>query len=62
MRFGRNYDSHDTSLNLFDVLAQIIGDCVMEDRGCVFHNRSDTSAVKTYHLVVSEDCHVLFYI
>ena len=61
MRFGRKYDSHDTS-NLFDVLAQIIGNCVVEVRGCVFHNRSNTSAVKTYHLVVSKDCHVLFYI
>ena len=32
LRFGRKYDSHGTSLNLFDVLAQKIGDCVMEDR------------------------------
>ena len=42
-------DSHGTLLNLFDVLAQIIGDCIMENRGCIFDNRSDTSAVKTYH-------------
>ena len=49
IRFGRKYDSHGTSLNLFDVLAQLIGDCIMKHRGCIFDNRSDTSTVKTYH-------------
>ena len=50
IRFICKHDSHGTPLNLFDVLTQIIGDCVVENGGCVFDNRSDTSAVKTYHL------------
>ena len=50
IRFGWKYDSHGTSsLNLFDVLAQIIGDCITKHRGYIFENRSDTSTVKTYH-------------
>ena len=48
--FSRKYDSHGTSLNLSNTLAQAIGDCVKEDRGCVFDNRLDTSAVNIYHL------------
>ena len=50
IRFSRKYDSHGTSLNLFNMLAQVIWDCVMGDGGCVFDNRSDTSAVQTYPL------------